>query len=230
MTDNSARRQIPGQEEEPRDRLVRLQNRIRVFVTAWKKQLIAAAAVVCIAAIAGAGVFYFLERARGNASEMLIQAARHYDSLGQDPDEDELGKVRQDFEKLINTYGYTGPGKAGLLQYAEICYKAEDYGRALELYENAYGSFKDNPEFRPLALNGMAHSHAAMGENQEAVSLFEKLLEDKSPLLKDQALFNLGLLYSRAGDSEKSRKYYQQLVSDFPDSIFAEPAGDRLPG
>lgn len=230
MTEEPTKHGIPETEEEPRDPLQRLQNRVRAFAIAWKKQLAAAAAIVCVAAIAVAGVFYFLERARDNASEMLIQATRHYDSLGQDPGEDELERVRQDFENLIDTYGYTGPGKTGLLQYAGICYKAQDYDRALELYENAHESFAENPEFGRLALNGMAHSNAAMGENEKAVSLFEKLVEDESPALKDQALFNLGVLYSRIGDTEKSREYYQQLVSEFPDSIFAEPAGDRLPG
>ncbi|MFP4650076.1 MAG: tetratricopeptide repeat protein [Desulfobacterales bacterium] len=230
MADETTKRGIPEPDEEPLDPLQRLQNRVRAFALAWKKQLAAAAAIICVAAIAGGGVFYFLERARENASEMLIQATRHYDSLGQDPGEDELEGVRQDFENLIDTYGYTGPGKTGLLQYAAICYKAEDYDRALELYENARESFGESSGFGRLALNGMAHSNAAMGENEKAVALFEKLLEDESPALKDQALFNLGELYSRSGDTEKSRKYYQQLVSEFPDSIFAEPAGDRLPG
>ncbi|MFW6271508.1 MAG: tetratricopeptide repeat protein [Desulfosalsimonas sp.] len=230
MTENSPKTRGPEQGPETDDPLKKYMAGIQAFARTRKKQLIAAAAILCAAVIVAAGAFYFLERARGNASAMLIQTTRQYEQLGENPDEKAIEKVKQDFEKLIDKYGYTSPAKVALLPYAGICYRTGDYQRALELYENAYETFENSPEFSSLALNGMAHAHAAMGENSKALSFFEKLVEDQNPALKDQALFNLGLLYSLTGDSEKSRRAYEQLVSDFPDSMFAEPAKDNLSG
>ncbi|MFW6052663.1 MAG: tetratricopeptide repeat protein [Desulfosalsimonas sp.] len=230
MTEKTSGARTPDHEPETDDPLQRLFARIKAFVVARQKQLTVAAAIVCVAAIAAAGVFYFLERARENASAMLIQTTRQYQQLGENPSEEETEKISQDYEKLIEEYGYTGPGKVALLQYAGLCYRSADFGRALEFYEKAYEAFENSFEFRSLALNGMAHSHAAMGEQGKALSLFEQVAEDQNQALRDQALFNLGLLYSRTGDSEKSRKAYEKLVKEFPDSIFAEPARDWLSG
>ncbi len=230
MAENSSKTRIPQQEPETEDLLQRYAARIQVFARARKKQLIAAGAILCAVAVVVAGLIYFLDRARENASAMLMQITRQYEEQGRDADEKDLEKIRNDFEHLIDKYGYTGPGKAAILQYAGICYSTGDYDRALELYEEAYEAFGKKPDFAQLALNGMAHAHAALGENQKAISLFQKLVEHKSPALKDQALFNLGLLYSRTGNPEESREAYSRLVSDFPDSIFAEPARDRLSG
>ncbi|MCF8110229.1 MAG: tetratricopeptide repeat protein [Desulfobacteraceae bacterium] len=230
MTEKTSGARTPDQEPETDDPLQRFLARIKAFAIARQKQLTVAAAIVCVAVIAGAGVFYFLERARENASEMLIQTTRQYQQLGENPSEEEIERIRQNFEKLIEEYGYTGPAKVALLQYAGLCYRNGDYGRALELYEKAYEAFEDSFEFRSLALNGMAHAHAAMGEYEKALSFFEQVAGDQNQALRDQALFNLGLLYSRIGDSVKSRKAYEKLVNEFPGSIFAEPARDMLSG
>lgn len=230
MTENSTKTRSTEHEPETDDPLQKYMARIQAFARTRKKQLIAAAAVLCAAAILAAGAFYFLEHARDNASAMLIQTTRQYEQLGENPDEKAIEKIKQNFEKLIDKYGYTRPAKVALLQYAGICYSTGDYPRALELYEKAYEAFENSSEFGSLALNGMAHAHTAMGENSKALTLFEKLAEDQNPALKDQALFNLGLLYGLTGNSEKSRRAYEQLVSDFPDSMFAEPAKDKLSG
>ncbi|MFP4668543.1 MAG: tetratricopeptide repeat protein [Desulfobacterales bacterium] len=230
MTKKTGGPRIPDQEQETVDPLQRFLARIKAFVLARQKPLTIAAAIVCAAAIAGAGVYYFLERARESASAMLAQTTRQYEQLGENPDEEELEKIKQNYEKLIDEYGYTGPAKMALLQYAGLCYSTGDYRRALKLYEQAYEAFEKSFEFRCVALNGMAHANSAIGEHKKALSLFEQVAGDQNQALRDQALFNMGLLYSRTGDREKSLGAYEQLVEDFPDSIFAEPAKDKLSG
>lgn len=228
MAENSPRTR--STEPETQDPLQRELSKIQAFARAWKKQLIAAAALVCAVILVGAGVFYFLERARDNASARLMEITAQYESLGEDADEEALENIRQDFEHLIDQYGYTGPGKMALLQYAGMCYRTGDYGRSLELYKNAYEAFEGGSDYSHLALNGMAHANAALGEHKKAVSLFRELVDGDHQVLKDQALFNLGLLYTRTGEPEKSREAYKQIVSEFPESIFVEPARDRLSG
>ncbi|MBS3808574.1 MAG: tetratricopeptide repeat protein [Desulfobacterales bacterium] len=217
-------------EPEPEDPFKRYKNLILSFGRTYKRQLIVAAVAICAVFIVGAGVLYFLQQARSNASAMLIQITERYEAVDKDAGAQELEKIKEDFQSLIDEYGYTDAGNMALLQYAGLCFRTGDHGRALALYQRAYDAFEGNPHMSRLALNGMAYTHAAMGDNKKAISLFQKIVDDENPALKDQALFKLGLLYGRNGNPDKSRQAYERLVSEFPDSIFAPQARARLSG
>ncbi|MEW6376249.1 MAG: tetratricopeptide repeat protein [Thermodesulfobacteriota bacterium] len=70
----------------------------------------------------------------------------------------------------------------------------------------------------------LAHGNyeGAVGENQKILSLSDP----RSP--KDEALFNLGLIYSHFGnpqrDLEKSLEYFKKLIKNYPKSFLAEQA------
>ncbi|MCF8036196.1 MAG: tetratricopeptide repeat protein [Desulfobacteraceae bacterium] len=230
MATESPRSRNTQQEPEAYDSIQGYGKKILVRARLYQKQLIAAAAVFCVVLVVGAGVLYFLDRAEDNASAMLIQASQQYESMDKNADDAAFADIKQQFQTLIDEYGYTDAGKMAQLQYAGICYQTDDHDRALELYQRAHKAFKRNPHFSQLALNGMAYTQAAKGNDQEAISLFQQVVEDGSPALKAQALFQLGMLYSQTGNPQKSRQAYERLVSDFSDSIFAEPARSRISG
>lgn len=230
MATESPRSRNTQQEPEAYDSIQGYGKKLLATAGLYQKQLIAAAAVFCVVLVVGAGALYFLDRAEDNASAMLIQASQQYEGLDRNADDAALADIKKQFQTLIDEYGYTDAGKMGLLQYAGICYRTGDHDRSLELYQSAHEAFKSNPHFSQLALNGMAYAQAAKGNDQEAISLFQRVVEGGSPALKAQALFQLGMLYSQTGDPEKSRQAYERLVSDFSDSIFAEPAKSRISG
>lgn len=230
MAEDTNKTRKSESEPEAQDVFQQSLARLQVFAKAWKKQLIAGAAVFCAALIVGAGVIYFLDQARDEASTRLIRITREYENLGPDAGAKEFDRIKQDFKELIDKYGYTDAAEMALLPYAGICFRTENYDRALSLYQRAYETFEADSRFRGLALNGMAYTHAAKGDNEKAVKLYQQLIEDQYTELEVQALFNLGLLYSRTGRPEKSREAYKRIVSEYPDSIFAEPARARLSG
>jgi len=45
---------------------------------------------------------------------------------------------------------------------------------------------------------------------------------------KNEAWYNLGRLYSREGDNEKSSKAYSKIVSDFTNSIYFDLVKEKL--
>jgi tetratricopeptide (TPR) repeat protein len=49
-------------------------------------------------------------------------------------------------------------------------------------------------------------------------------------ILRDEALFNLGVLYEKLGEMEKSEKAFNQIVSDFPDSMYINIIKERSAG
>mgnify|MGYP006295844649 FL=1 len=117
-----------------------------------------------------------------------------------------------------------------LLQYAAVAYRAGNYDKALELYDAAWNEFKNNTQFNHLILSGLAYTHAAKNDPEKAISYFQQVVADENAILKDQALFHLGLLLDETGEPEKSADAYNRIVSDHPQSVYAEIAKAKLAG
>jgi len=43
-------------------------------------------------------------------------------------------------------------------------------------------------------------------------------------------LFNLALLYGATGNTEKSRAFYEQLLADFPASMYKDLVKEKISG
>lgn len=73
-----------------------------------------------------------------------------------------------------------------------------------------------------------ARSFMARGRYQESLKRSESVLKQYPRSLGDQALLNLGLLYAHPGypkaDVQKSIKYFQRLVEEYPESILKDEA------
>ena len=50
------------------------------------------------------------------------------------------------------------------------------------------------------------------------------------PVLKDTAVFNLGLLYALTGKGEKSEAAFNTIINDYADSIYYPLAKEKIAG
>jgi hypothetical protein len=48
--------------------------------------------------------------------------------------------------------------------------------------------------------------------------------------LQDEALFNLGVLYEKLGEQDKSEKAFNRIISDHPDSMYIDIVEERSAG
>jgi outer membrane protein assembly factor BamD (BamD/ComL family) len=73
-----------------------------------------------------------------------------------------------------------------------------------------------------------ARNFMASGRYQESLKRSESVLAQYPRSLGDQALLNLGLLYAHPGypkaDVQKSIKYFQRLVEEYPESMLKDEA------
>ncbi|MFO7838057.1 MAG: tetratricopeptide repeat protein [Desulfosalsimonadaceae bacterium] len=212
------------------DELEAYARRLLEFVKARQKLLIAAAAAVVLIAAAVAGMVYFQKKAEERAQTLLgsvlakIQAAKE-DSQSSD---EQYRQIKAELKKIVEQYGSTSAGKAAMLKYADLSYRSGEYDTAIKMYQRALDAYEDDPGFYTLVVNGQAYSYEAKENYEKAASCFRRIVENESAVMKDQALFNLGRMYAKTGETEKQRQVYERLASEHPDSMYAQLA-EKMP-
>ncbi len=134
------------------------------------------------------------------------------------------------FQEVMDDHSGTVGGTLAMVQYADLCYKEGDYDRAIPLYEKALPEFAGDAAVKSVLLASLGHSHAAKKELSEAARLFEELKAEPGKLMKDEALFNLGLIYDAMGKTDKSREAFNSLIENHADSVYIEQAREMVAG
>jgi len=216
--------------EEP-DPVTIFLHRLFAFLVTHRNRLIAGGITLAVVVIVVSGVGYFLNQAENKAATMLGQALEEYgaakEGSGAPPDYE---KLKADFKAVIDQYGYTDAADLAMVQYASVLHESGDNAAAIEMFQKAYDTFEGKAQIDNLVLNGMAYAYEAKGDVENAVSCFEKIVADNDAIIKDQALFNLGRLYGQLGKADESRGAYEKIVSDYPDSLYVEPAKMKIAG
>jgi tetratricopeptide (TPR) repeat protein len=141
-----------------------------------------------------------------------------------------ISSVKDDFDLLIDSYGNTPAGRLARVFYGHICIAGQEYDKAIENYSRALVEFNGEPSMTKVILNGLALAYQQKGAYPQAIAYYRKLVDGPGSMLKDAALFNLGKLHGQIGQLEKSRQAYQRLNSDFPNSIYANIAREKITG
>jgi tetratricopeptide (TPR) repeat protein len=175
--------------------------------------------------------FYsFFQQNRANAAETLLgQALAKYQTEieAKDPSA-ALAATRSDFEALLASYGDRSAGRLGTVIFGHICLAGQAYEDAIAQYQKSLSYFGDDSSLYNVILNGLGTAYQQKGEYPRAVAYFKQLAAGSSAVLKDAALFNLGRLYGQLGQTEESRKVYQQLSTEFPQSMYANVVKEKV--
>lgn len=193
----------------------------------WARENIRMLCVVGGAILVGAAlfsVFSYYRQVRADAAETRLGAAltKYQTSMeGKDPAV-ALDAVREDFEAMFASYGSTPAGRLGGVIYGNICAAAKSYDDAIAQYNKALAYFGKESSLGDVILNGLAASYQQKGDYNQAISYYKQMAEGTGTVLKDAALFNLGRLYGQLGQTEESRKTYERLGAEFPESTYAK--------
>jgi tetratricopeptide (TPR) repeat protein len=182
-----------------------------------------------IAIILGYG--YYQKNRASVAADLLGKSLAQYGQLVANGGEAKaLATVGPDFERLIDKLGGQPAGRLGCLLYAHFNLKAGEFRKAAELYQKALRSFAREPSLAPIILNGLASAYQAAGDTSLAIGTYEKIVALDVKTYTDSALFELGGLYAKAGQTEKSREMYERLTANFPDSSYVPLAREKMAG
>jgi tetratricopeptide (TPR) repeat protein len=213
--------------KEP-DEFITFSGKLIQFGMRYKTQLIYVAAILVGLIVVVSGYRFFSIRSENNAETLLNQAVAKYQTAlnGQDS-EKAYQTVSEDFQLILNKYGSKNSGKIARVIFANICFDAGDYAKAIELYRQSLEDFKKHAFMINLIRNDLGYAHEQLNDIPMAVSYFEKIAENQEPILRDDALFNLGVLYENSGDHQKSADAFQRIITEHPDSMYIEMVKER---
>lgn len=175
------------------------------------------------------GYAYVRQHNASEAENMLAQALASYQSEIETKDgAAALAASRSAFDALLSSYGDYASGRLGTVIYGHICLAGQAYDDAIGEYKKALTYYGADSSLHNVILNGLGAAYQQKGDYLQAVVYFKQLADGSSPVLKDVALFNLGRLYSQLGKPEESQKVYQQLSSEFPQSMYAAVAKEKV--
>jgi len=211
------------------------------FITFWTKlsdfaaenkvKFSCALGFVLVLMVVAASILYFLKKSENTAFALLQQNINNYQMLlkktGPEKAYQDAGK---DFQSMIEKYSGRAGGKHARLIYANICYTAKDYNKAIELYKKSLEDFNNEPFIKNLIINGLGYSYAVKKDYKTAAKYFEMIASIPDYSIKDEALFNLGEIYDAMGDHGKSIDAFKKILSDHTGSIYTEIAKEKVAG
>ena len=216
--------------KEP-DEFITFSARLLQFAVKFKFQILVGIGVGCAVLILVSGFVYFSTKSEEKAFSLMQQGINKYKTLSQT-----IGpakayqEVNTDFEFILNKYPGKEGGKLARVSYADICYRAGEFDKAISLYRQSLKDIGDQQPLKYLVLSGLGYSYAARQEYQEAATYFQMIASGSESIMKDESLFNLGRIYHALGNPEKSKESYEKIVSDHPNSIYIELAREKTAG
>jgi tetratricopeptide (TPR) repeat protein len=211
------------------DEFITLWTKLIDFISKHKVQVSCALSFLAVLIIVAAVTAYSLKKSENRASFLLQQAVAKYQTLVKagNPNKAyvEAGK---DFGLIMEKYSGRKGGKLARFTYAEICYAAGDYDKAIANFNKSLVDFNDEPFLKNLVLSDLGYSYNAKKDYKTSAKYFEMIVTTPDYSIKDEALFNLGELYAEIGDNDKSIDAFKKILSDHSGSMYTEIAKEKV--
>lgn len=213
--------------KEP-DEFITLSGKILQFAIAHKKQVSWGLSAVLAGVILVSAVQYFLYVADNKSLVLLEENMAKYGALSEEKGAQEAYlELQGAFGEMLDKYGRRAGGKLARVMYADICFNAQEYDKAIELYTRSLEDFDDNRFHRALILKSLGYAHEGKEDLATAASYFAMVDSIPDAIMKDEALFSLGRIYEAIGQQEKSTDAFKRLISDHSDSMYVEIAREK---
>lgn len=214
--------------KEP-DEFITFTGRAIAFVTGYQKQILYTLGAIVAIVVIFFGYRFFARHAEAKAFSILQQAQSKYETLKKASSPAEAySQVSEAFQGLIEKYGGNAGGKLARVTYANISYEAARYEKAAALYKQSLNDFKENQLVYHLILNSLGYTYLQMNDEQNAAAYFEKAASATDSTISEEALFNLGLMYEKMGETAKSQQTFQRILNEHPDSIYFNVIEEEL--
>ena len=214
--------------KEP-DEFITFTSKMIRFSTKYKIQISVALGIIIILSAGFFAIEYFSNKADNNSLVMLQKCIDKYDALAKNNmPEKAYNDVKEDFNMILKKYSGKNGGKFARVIYADICFKAGEYDKAIELYDKALPDFKSNQFITGLLLSSLGYCNEAKKEDRVAIEYFEKVVSKPDNILNGDIYFNIGCLYDAMGKSDKSKEAFKKILTDYADSIYYRIAEEKL--
>ena len=194
---------------------------------------------VLLVLVAVLGWRFYTQRLTASASAELIEAMKIYQARIRDVNEpafpgeityveekNKYSDAADKFTEIADRYSRTRPGR-------EARYYTALSLVGLERYEEAEEDLKtlesgSDQEFSALARFHLAQVYDRTDRGPEAPQLYQQLLDNPSVFVPKAVILLAMADHYTATDPEQAAKLYQQVKTEFPDTLAAEQADQRL--
>lgn len=216
--------------KEP-DEFITFSGKLIQWLTVYKKQATLAAGAVLALLVATAGFQAYLHHAENKASGLLSESLTQYQTAMKDNDPVKAYQaVEKSFTRILDDYSSRRMGKIAGIEFANICFRAGEFDKAISLYKTALEDFSSTPFYKNLILSSLGYAYEGKKDYESAVKYYETLTTSPDASLKDLSLYNLASVYEKMGNKEKSKATFARIVADFPKSIYLEIAKEKSLG
>ncbi len=214
--------------KEP-DEFITFTGKAIAFVSGYQRQISYALVAIIAIALIFFGYRFFAQRAESKAFSILGQTQSKYETLKKaSPAIEAYSQVSETFQRTIKKYGGNAGGKLARVIYASISYDAAQYEKAIELYKQSLNDFKDDKLLYYLILSSLGYAYQQVEDTQNAATYFEKASSATDSQIREEALFNLGLMYEKLGEADKSQQTLQKILNNHPNSIYFNMVEEKL--
>lgn len=214
--------------KEP-DEFITVTGKAIAFVSEYQNQISYALIAIVAIALIFFGYRFFAQRAESKAFSILGQTQSKYETLKKASSAIEAyNQVSEAFQSIIKKYGGNAGGKFARVIYANISYDAEQYEKAITLYKKSLNDFKTDKLVYYMILSNLGYAYQQVEDLQNAVIYFEKASSATDSQISEEALFNLGLIYEKLGETDKSKAAFQKIVNNHPNSIYLSIVEEKL--
>ena len=211
------------------DQFITFSGKLIAFGRSHAKTLLICAGVAVALLLTAATIRQISERNEKRASEMVEAAVTKYAAALEDTDpKTAYERVQTDFNDIFDRYGSQETAKVARILYGDISYKGADTDTAIAMYTQALEDFEHSAALRNIILSGLGHAYMVKSEYPQAMGYFEMIVSGSQPDMKSDALFNLAWLYETTGEEAKSKATYQQLLAEFPDTMYGELVKEKI--
>jgi tetratricopeptide (TPR) repeat protein len=217
--------------KEP-DEFITLSGKLINLAVEHKTLLTYSIAIIIGLAVIITGIRLFSIRAENKAAALLDNSLAKYESLKNEKKipVEVYGAVSPDFQLILDKYGSKESGKIARLTFANICYNAGKYEQAIELYKTSLEDFEKHPLLQYQVLGSLGYAWEQLNDYATAAVYFEKLTSAPEPIMRAEALYHLGWLYDKLGQSERSKAAFNKILSEHQDFIYLDLVKEQISG
>ncbi len=166
----------------------------------------------------------------GSSEKEMIRFEQIIDNYKSDPTNNETKeKTVSELLKLISDTKFGFAHEMSHYFLGNIYYSEKKYSEAYSMFELFIKKSSDNEVFIPIAVNKAAICLEEQGKIDEAITLLSKFEEENSEnIVIDQIYYNLARFYYLKNNQIKSREYFNNVISKYPDSVYTERSKERL--
>ncbi len=215
--------------KEP-DEFITLTGKIIRFIKKYQTPILGVTCGIFVAILLMIGLKAYFKLSETKAFALLDRSMAEYElSLKSNGPQKAYHDVQKNFETIIDEYSGRNGGKIAKVVYANICYNAGDFTKAVKLYVKALADFDNDSFIKNSILSSLGHAYEKAGDYKSAAGYFEKVAAVEAASMKDEALFNLGGIYLQIGDKVQSTGSFKKIMTDHVDSMYIDIVNEKIP-